>query len=107
MLLKWLLYCINLAVAAYCPTKPEMAALAACREEDILTFEPDTNPTRPAYAIGVDHTAKRVVMTFRGEPRRRSCGQATPCCRAPCRRSSLAAALPLPPTPHPQQHAVA
>ena len=35
----------------------------------VLVHEPETTPARPAYAIGVDHQAKQVVMSFRGTVR--------------------------------------
>lgn len=119
VMLTWLLYCCNLAMAAYCPTEQEFAAAAnckvgqprgwlgevmwpasgwspavciqstgcrqgarcsmlrlvswhtrvghrqlcpsmLCKAEDIVELQADSDSTRPAYAIGVDHKARQV-----------------------------------------------
>jgi hypothetical protein len=65
-MLRWLLYCCNLAMAAYCPTKETFAAMMYCKVEDIVELKADSDSTRPAYAIGVDHKARQVVLAFRG-----------------------------------------
>lgn len=65
-MLRWLLYCCQLGMAAYCPTKETFAAAVSCKVEDIVELEADSDSTRPAFAIGVDHKARQVVLAFRG-----------------------------------------
>lgn len=54
------------ANAAYLPKKAELCKAAGVTEADVLLFEPDTNTTRPAYAVWVDEKNRRVVWGFRG-----------------------------------------
>ncbi|KAI7845000.1 hypothetical protein COHA_001366 [Chlorella ohadii] len=65
-MLRWLLYCCNLAMGAYCPTKETFAAAVSCKVEDIVELKAESDRTRPAYVIGVDHKARQVVLAFRG-----------------------------------------
>lgn len=108
IMLRWLLYCTTLALAAYCPTKRSLPPLRAARwaggglgggcavcarrasrgvhpalphlpilllspaprpwqPDEVLVLQPRTESTRPAFAMGVDHKARKVVLAFRGE----------------------------------------
>jgi hypothetical protein len=54
------------ANAAYLSEKSELCKAAGVSEADVLLFEPETNTTRPAYAVWVDKKNKRIVWGFRG-----------------------------------------
>lgn len=53
------------ANAAYIPDKKELCAAAGITPQQLLVFEPQTNTTRPAYAVWVDEKHKRIIWGFR------------------------------------------
>jgi hypothetical protein len=53
------------AIAAYISDKAELCSAAGVTEADLLLYEPETNTTRPAYAVWVDKHNKRIVWGFR------------------------------------------
>jgi hypothetical protein len=54
------------ANAAYMPTRQELCKAAGIADSELLVFEPQTTPARPAYAVWLDSAHKTVVFGFRG-----------------------------------------
>ncbi|KAI8467262.1 MAG: Alpha/Beta hydrolase protein [Monoraphidium minutum] len=65
-LVKHLVYCTDLAVMSYCPTKEQLCEAATIPAEDVVTFQPKADTNRPAYCIAVDNANKNVIWGFRG-----------------------------------------
>lgn len=63
---RWLVYCTDLAVMSYCPTKDKFAAAVNIAEDDVIIFKPQADQRRPAYTVCLDHANKNVVWGFRG-----------------------------------------
>lgn len=65
-LITFLIECTDAATAAYCPQREELVQTAGIADADLLVFEPQTNTTRPAFAIWDDAAKKQLVWAFRG-----------------------------------------
>lgn len=65
-LVRWLIYCTDIAVINYSPTKEALSKALGVAEDDVVISEPKAVAKRPAYSVVVDRPNKAVVWGFRG-----------------------------------------